>query len=218
MRRRLAVANLGAMPARSLSRRTPPFYVSPDDAPGKVSILMAALHLFVRDGLCETSVRDIAATSGVTNPALFKHFESKDELARFLFERCYLELAGRVSAAIAQPGSFATRQRAIIDTYLDALDRDADSVLYVQENLRYFWPKMPASVRRHSVVGDVRRFLDSGRAEKKVASTIDLDLLTVAWIGTLQQIARARYFGELQDPTVDLAEALDSLLSKMIRP
>ena len=205
------------MPARTRSRRTPPIYVSPDDAPGKVSILMAALHLFVRDGLCETSVRDIAAASGVTNPALFKHFESKDELARFLFERCYLELAGRVAAAIAQPGSFATRQRAIIDTYLDALDRDPDTVLYVQDNLRHFWPKTSASVRRHSIVGDVRRFLESGRAEKQVMRT-DLDLLTVAWIGTLQQVARARYFRELQQPTGALADALDSLLARMIRP
>jgi len=142
------------MPTRPVARQTPPFYVSPDDSAGKVNILTAALHLFVRDGLCETSVRDIAAESGVTNPALFKHFESKDELARFLFECCYLELARRVAAAIASGGSFASRQRAIVDTYLDMLDRDADGVLYVQDNLRHFWPKMPATVRRYRTATD----------------------------------------------------------------
>ena len=206
------------MPTRPVARQTPPFYVSPDDSAGKVNILTAALHLFVRDGLCETSVRDIAAESGVTNPALFKHFESKDELARFLFECCYLELARRVAVAIASGGSFASRQRAIVDTYLDMLDRDADSVLYVQDNLRHFWPKMPATVRRQSIIGDIRRFLESGRAEKKVTNAVDLGLLTVAWIGTLQQIARAKYFGEFEQPTEELADAIDSVLTKMTRP
>ena len=77
--------------------RSRPFYVSEDDAPAKRKILTTALTLFVRDGLCETSVRDIAKASGFTNPALFKHFKSKDDLARYLFERCYLELAELVS-------------------------------------------------------------------------------------------------------------------------
>ena len=139
-----------------------PFYVSEEDAPAKRKILVTALALFVRDGLCETSVRDIARASGFTNPALFKHFRSKDDLARYLFERCYLELAELVSNAIASGATFAAKQRAVIDAYLAALDRDANSVLYVQDGLRHFWPKMPDRVRRHSIVGDVRRLLENG--------------------------------------------------------
>src|SRR6476469_11207674 len=95
-----------------------PFYVAEEDPPAKRKILVTALALFVRDGLCETSVRDIAKVSGFTNPALFKHFRSKDELARYLFERCYLELAELVSTAIASGRTFEARQRAIIDAYL----------------------------------------------------------------------------------------------------
>src|SRR5215470_11131011 len=119
-------------------RHTRPFYVSADDAPAKRKILVAALGLFVRDGLCETSVRDIAKASGFTNPALFKHFSSKDHLARYLFERCYLQLAQLVSSAIGSQHTFTGKQRAVIDAYLDALDRDPDSVLYVVDWLRYF--------------------------------------------------------------------------------
>jgi AcrR family transcriptional regulator len=183
-----------------------------------VKILTAALALFVRDGLCETSVRDIAAASGMTNPALFKHFESKDHLARFLFERCYLELAHLVAGIVAGGGTFAAKQRAIVDGYLAALERDSDSVLYVQDNLRHFWPKMSAPVRRHSIVGDVRRLLQNGRAERKVDTSLDLELLTVAWIGTLQQIARARFFGDLKQPAAVLADDIDGLLTKLVRP
>ena len=56
-------------------------YLSADDAAGKRDILTAALHLFVRDGLCETTIRDIAKSAGYSNPVLFKHFDSKDHLA-----------------------------------------------------------------------------------------------------------------------------------------
>lgn len=195
-----------------------PFYVAPDDAPGKVRILTTALALFVRDGLCETSVRDIAAASGLTNPALFKHFRSKDHLARFLFERCYLELAHRVAGAIAAHATFAARRRAIVAAYLDALERDADTVLFVQDNLRHFWPKVAPAVRRLSIVGDVRRMLAAGRAEGAVTADVDVDMLTVAWIGTLQQVARARYFGELRQPAAALVDAVDSLLARLARP
>ena len=152
------------MVARANRRPDPtrPFYVSEEDAPAKRKILVTALALFVRDGLCETSVRDIAKASGFTNPALFKHFRSKDDLARYLFERCYLELAELVFERDRVRGHVCAKQRAVIEAYLAALDRDANSVLYVQDGLRHFWPKMPDRVRRHSIVGDVRRLLERG--------------------------------------------------------
>ena len=198
--------------------KTRPFYVSEDDAPAKQKILMAALALFVRDGLCETSVRDIARVSGFTNPALFKHFKSKDDLARYLFERCYLELADLVTTAIASAASFPARQRAIVDAYVAALDRDSASVLYVQDGLRHFWPQMPAAVRRRSIVGETRRLLETGRAEGRVTTDVDIDLLNTAWLGTLQQFARFRYFGEFTQPARSLAIALDRLLTRMVQP
>ncbi len=181
-------------------------------------ILVTALALFVRDGLCETSVRDIARASGFTNPALFKHFRSKDDLALYLFERCYLELAELVSNAIASASTFPAKQRAVTEAYLAALDRDSDSVLYVQDGLRHFWPKMPNTVRRHSIVGEIRRLLERGRGEGAVTVDLDIDLLTTAWIGTLQQFARFRYFGEFKQPAQVLAAALDGLLTRMVRP
>src|SRR5262245_41717899 len=137
-------------PARRTKPDVPPFYVSVDDPPAKRRILMAALALFVRDGLCETSIRDIAKASGFTNPALFKHFKGKDDLARYLFERCYVELADLVARAMASRPTFEGKVRAVIEDYIAALDRDSDSILFVHDGIRHFWPQMPDSVRRRS--------------------------------------------------------------------
>ena len=194
-----------------------PFYVSSDDAPAKQRIVVSALELFVRDGLCETSVRDIAKASGFSNPALFKHFLSKDALANYLFERCYLELYNLITQAIRQGNTFAAKQRAVIGAYMAALDQDRDAVLYVQDNLRQFWPRMPMAFRKHSIVGEVRMLLELGRKEGVVAAGLDIGLLTVAWIGTLQQFARAQYFGEFNLPSKVIARALDDLLGRMVK-
>ncbi len=171
-----------------------PFYVAAGDAPGKAKILVAALRLFVRDGVCETSIRDIAKASGFTNPALFKHFESKDALAEFLFERCYLELFHLTNRAIKVGPGFGVRQRAVLEAVVGLLDRDADTVLYVTDQLRHFWPKMPAEVQKHTIIGEVRRMLEDGRREGVVTKKVEIALLTSAWLGTVQQFARERYF------------------------
>src|SRR3954471_6240669 len=141
-----------------------PCYLAPDDAPAKKRILTEALRLFVRDGLCETSIRDIAAATGYTNPALFKHFSSKAELARHLFEQCYLTLFATVARAASGDGDFAVRRRAVVIAYLEMLDADRDALLYVQDNLRQFWPHMPERVRRSSIVSLIHRLLQGGRS------------------------------------------------------
>ena len=66
-----------------------PFYIREEDPPAKRAILRAAMKLFSERGLAATSIRDIAAESGYTNPALYKHFAGKDDLAQQLFEACH---------------------------------------------------------------------------------------------------------------------------------
>ena len=193
-----------------------PFYVPEDAPPAKERILVAALELFVRDGLCETSIRDIAKAAGFTNPALFKHFRGKEALAEYLFERCYLELYRMVQGAIRSGGSFQQRQRAVTRAYLAALERDPASVIFVQDWLRHFWPRMPAEVRRHSILGEIRALLTRGRREGAVTKELDVALLTTAWVGTLQQFARARYFGEFRKDARQVAKQLDGLLARLM--
>jgi len=197
-----------------------PFYVLSGDAPAKQKILIAALKLFVRDGLCETSVRDIAKVSGFSNPALFKHFAGKDALAEYLFERCYLELFHLVSRAARSEGNFAAKQHAVFAAYMAALEQDQDAVLFVQDNLRHFWRRMTLEVRKHSILGEVKMLLESGQREGVVTKTIDIGLLTAAWVGTLQQFARVRYFGDFAEsksgqPARGVLEALEMLLMRM---
>ncbi|HEV8410453.1 MAG TPA: TetR/AcrR family transcriptional regulator [Gemmatimonadaceae bacterium] len=194
-----------------------PSYLSDGDAPAKRTILVAALDLFVNKGLCETTVRDIAKASGYTNPALFKHFATKDALALFLFESCYLDMHRLTIDAIASGTTFAARQRALLTGYMAALERDQNAFLFAQDNLRHFWPRASAAVKKHSVLGAIKKMLEDGRRAGDVTSTIDLMLLTTAWAGTIQQFTRARHFGQLKMTNKAAVAALDALLSRLVR-
>ena len=53
----------------------------------------AAVRLFVEKGVAETSIRDIARAVGLSEGALYRHFEGKDELVWKAFERHYVAFA-----------------------------------------------------------------------------------------------------------------------------
>jgi AcrR family transcriptional regulator len=58
----------------------------------------AATRLFVEKGIAETSIRDIAHAVEMSEGALYRHFESKDDLVWKVFERHYVEFAAKLQA------------------------------------------------------------------------------------------------------------------------
>src|SRR6266576_3239384 len=96
-----------------------PFYIHEEDPPAKREILRAAMKLFSKQGFAATSIRDIADESGYTNPALYKHFASKEEMALYLFEACHRRLWTTCHAAIEQAASFEHKLAGYIGQVLE---------------------------------------------------------------------------------------------------
>jgi AcrR family transcriptional regulator len=183
-----------------------------DDAPSKAAILQRALTLFVRDGLCETSIRDIAHAAGYTNPALYKFFPSKEALALHLFERCYGYVADSLAAAVAGDATFPHKLDALLAAFLDLIETDLDAVIYTNETLRQFWRKLPPSARARSILTILRGLLEQGRRERAVRRELDVSLAIAVIVGGLSQIARMAYFKELEKPYVSFLPSLRALM------
>lgn len=60
---------------------------SPEESPTRQRILNAAERLFAEDGYGGTSMPAIAAASGITAGAIYKHFASKEELFFLVVKR-----------------------------------------------------------------------------------------------------------------------------------
>ena len=61
----------------------------------------AATRLFVARGITETSVRDITREVGISEGALYRHFESKDDLVWQTFEQGYTSFARELDSLAA---------------------------------------------------------------------------------------------------------------------
>ena len=193
-----------------------PAVVRDDDAPSKRAILEASLRLFVRNGLCETTIRVVAEEAGFTNPAMFKFFKSRDTLALCVFERCYERLALEIEQAALVPG-FEARLRAIVLAATRFMDAELDAFLFVNEQLRRFWPAVAPEIRRRSIVRMLDELFALGEKSGKVPRERDRALLTTATIGTLTQFARALYFGEVGGPATRRASELEALVLRIAR-
>lgn len=194
------------------------FFIRENDAPAKREILKAALAAFVRDGISSTSIRTIASESGYTNPALFKHFASKDELALYLFERCFERLSHDVERALRPARPFRAKVHAVLSEFAGLLDEDLDAFLYVHEELRRLWPKVSPELRRRSIIAMLRALLEQGRLEKTVTRDQAVELQLTAFIGVVAQFGRALYFGELSGSARDALPELEALCLKMLGP
>jgi len=179
-----------------------PFYVGADDAPAKRAILRAALKLFSEQGLTATSIRDIADESGFTNPALYKHFDSKEALAQHLFDVCHRRVWGRLNAAVVSAKSFDDKLDAYIGRWLELVDEHPEVMAFLSDSARLLWPKASPAVKRQTVIGLARSLALAAPKRRNGAAAIDPELAAAGLQGTLAELARMLQVGVVEGPAV----------------
>jgi len=85
-----------------------------DDAV-RTRLLRAAVRVFDRKGYASASVREIAELAGVTKPALYYHFGSKEGLLIAILEQAKLEVDRALARALARTGTARARVAAMCE-------------------------------------------------------------------------------------------------------
>lgn len=183
-----------------MSANTLPFYTSEDDPPAKREILRAAMKLFSEQGLAATSIRDIADKSGYTNPALYKHFASKGDLALHLFEACHRRVWTRCNAAIASGKSFDEKLEGYIGQWLELVDEHPEVIAFLSDSARVLWPKSSPTVRQQSMIGLARSLVLEAPHSRRRASAVNPDVAAASLQGTLGELTRMLQVGVLDGP------------------
>jgi AcrR family transcriptional regulator len=193
---------------------TLPFYVRQDDPPAKREILRAALRLFATRGLVATSIRDIAAQSGYTNPALYKHFAGKEALARHLFDTCHARLWSACRAALDREPTFEGKLDAYVGQWLALVDEAPEVIAFLSDSARALWPKASARVRRQTMIGLAQELVATASPTPRPAERVHVAAAAVQ--GTLAELARMIQVGVVAGPAVRWRRALVALLRKLI--
>ena len=78
------------------------------------AICETALNLFAEKGIEATTTREIAEKAGAAEGTLYRHFDSKDDLARWLYQRCTRRLEESLVEATADTVTPAQRLEALV--------------------------------------------------------------------------------------------------------
>ena len=190
----------------------------PDAADGKQRILHAALRLFAEKGLAETSIRDIGAEAELSNPALYKHYESKDALARELFVFCYRWLHRSLEKVVGgEFDSFAVQFAAYSATFFEQFEAAPEVVIYLSDNIQQMWPEIRGDVAGDTFVAQINRMLASAVERGEISDELDIDLTSAIIIGGIQQLSRMWYLGLLDRPATDWTESFTRRIVALAR-
>jgi AcrR family transcriptional regulator len=168
-------------------------------------IEQASIRLFVRKGVTETTVRDIASALDLSEGALYRHFESKDDLVWQLFERHYVDFGTRLQQLA--DGAKTTREKlaAMIRGFCRAHDEQPDLfhfLLFVQHGqLNKLQTDTPTPV------GAVRRVLADGIAAGDLPDQ-SVDVATALVFGVVLQPMQFAAYGRIPSAMTSLSERL----------
>jgi AcrR family transcriptional regulator len=165
----------------------------------------AAIRLFVEKGVTETSVRDIARAVDISEGALYRHFVSKDELVWAVFERHYVEFAGRLETLANHETTARGKLAAMIRGFCHAHDENPTLfrfLLFVQHGqLNKLAPGTPTPVDA------VHRVIERGIASHELPAQ-NPDFATALVFGIVLQPVTFAAYGRLPAKMEPISERL----------
>jgi AcrR family transcriptional regulator len=165
----------------------------------------AAIHLFVEKGVAEATVRDIARALEMSEGALYRHFESKEQLVWLVFQRHYLAFATELRALAESEPTTRGKLAAMIRGFCRAHDANPELfrfLLFVQHGqLSRLTPDMLTPVDA------VRAVVTDGLASGAIPAQHP-ELATALVFGVVLQPVQFAAYGRLPAEMVPLSERL----------
>lgn len=154
----------------------------------------AATRLFVERGITETSVRDITRQVGISEGALYRHFESKDDLVSQTFEHNYTSFARELESLGAREQTAKQKIGAMIRGFCRAHDDNPtrfNFLVFVQHG------QLSKLSREAPTPVTVMRAVIARAIEQSEIPPQDPDLATALVLGAVLQPATFAAYGRI---------------------
>jgi len=175
----------------------------------------SALELFVERGIAETTTKLLAQKAGVAEGTIYRHFESKDDLVRDLFEHYYVAFAVDLRAIERETaGGIDAKLRAMV-RFICAL-YDSNPVLYRFLLLVQYQaapiiqsvPDGPAAL--------FRALIEKAIAAKEIPEQ-NASVAASMVIGAIVQPAMGLIYGSYQGAMLDFAAQIETAAIAILR-
>jgi AcrR family transcriptional regulator len=164
-----------------------------------------ALRLFVERGITETTIRELAGAAGIAEGTLYRHYDSKDQLAWELFYENFTAFALELDRLQEQHQTLRAKLEAMIHQFCAFFDRDAVLFSYLllaqHEQFKKLSSDMPSPVRV------LRSVIETGIERGEIPAR-DANVATGMVMGVVLQVAVFKVYGGIDQSLTDLAPTL----------
>jgi len=171
----------------------------------KARVDRAALELFAMRGVDGVSIADIAAEAGVSQGALYRHYRSKEALARDLFTRAYRRAGAELAAIAAAERGLPARIAAMVAHFCALFDRDAALFRFMLLAQHDLLPEVDdaGTTPAAAIEGAIAAAVAAGDIQ-----AVEAAAGAAAIMGIVLQTALFRIYGRIDGPLLPRAPAL----------
>ena len=177
----------------------------PRSTRAKAQVEQAAIELFAARGIDGVSIGEIAALAGVSQGALYRHYASKEDLARILFTTAYRRTGAELGEILARMRGFRARITAMVAHFCALYDADSALFRFLLLAQHNFLPHLgDAPDYPPAVIGQVvAEGIEAGELPR-----IDPALGAAVIMGVVLQTATFHLYGRIAGPLADRAGTL----------
>jgi AcrR family transcriptional regulator len=182
----------------------------------QAALMAAALQLAAQKSPAQITTGELAVAVGITQGAVFKHFESKEAIWLAVMQWVHAELMMRLQAAAQahlDQGEALGAMRAVFMAHVQFVQAQPGVPRLVFQELQHPQPSpLKASVQQLMVNYRqlVHGLLLKAKANQQLAQTVDLSAATVLFVGAIQGLVmQALMAGHLSDVGAQAAAVYD---------
>lgn len=163
----------------------------------KKRLTSAALELFVEKGVDATTTRDIAKRAGISEGAMYRHYESKDMLARDLFMSAFEPFSNQLALIEQRADTLIEKIELMTRYFYQAFDADPAMWRYIVSYQSGPWSKVPKDIE--TPVSVVLKALQKAEKDGEIELK-DIAVQVQLVIGLVTQPAVGVVFNEVELP------------------
>ena len=177
----------------------------PRSTKAKEKVERAAIELFAANGVDGASIGEVAALAGVSQGALYRHYPSKEELARTLFATAYRRIGAELTAICRRERGIAERIAAMVGHFCALYDSDPALFRFLLLAQHNFLPQLEEAPDEPPAViaGALADAVEAGEL-----APLDPTLGAAIVMGVVLQTATFHLYDRIRGPLVARADIL----------
>jgi AcrR family transcriptional regulator len=177
----------------------------------KQEILGVALDIISQEGAKKLTMKNIAGRIGISEPAIYRHFQNKRHLMRALIESVASNLTGRINDAASGIEDPVDKLREILRLHLSYIsDHRGIPRIIFSDSVHQNDPVLRKTVLQmvNHYLDLIRGILARARETGRLRPDLDVDTAAVAFLGLVQSSVLIWSLSDFDFPIHERAEAL----------